>query len=713
MNKACLLSAGFYGEDMNTADILKSGASVLQDKGDFRLVGRDDELANMINILTRRSAHNVVLTGVGGSGCSALCLGLQQAKADPNTPFDIINKRLWWLDTDGLFSDPEQSNEQFESLLNKVSNTADKDTILIIDDAQNFINTANATGHGSFINRMMRHLEQGRFQVVFEVRDAELEKLMHCHSSMSELFTIMEVKSPSKDQLSEIVTASAEKLYEYHGIKVDPDAVAQAIYLTTTYPGKERSLMRSQPEASLTLIDRALATYKNATHATPPALQEVKEQLQKSPDDQALQSKLRTLSDDWERRRDEMKKASESQAYGEQHLFKLENELELLLADKEPSDSLMMSSREEQELNLQISEVRKIIKQGREKFKALCDEVNAGLLLTSDHVFQEFSKLSGIPFDKLNEDETEKLINLPNDLKNMVFGQDHVIDKISDALLMARTPGLKEPNKPDLSVMFCGTSGTGKTELAKSLAKLLKDDENALLRFDMSEYSAKNNVTSLIGAPPGYAGYEDGGVLTNAVRKNPNAIILFDEIEKAHPSIFDIFLQVLDDGRLTDTQGLTVSFEHTILIFTTNTGSEYMLNDELSFDEQREGTLDALGQEYRAEFLNRFGGRQNIVMFKVLPESVIHMIARRALEKVNERLQSANVDMVLYMDDDNVKRLSDHQYRPEYGARGIEGVFKTNVYPSLARIIKSGEACNRVDITFSNGEFSLEKSVSE
>lgn len=694
---------------MNTADILTSGADVLKAKGDFALVGRESEMADLINILTRRTAHNVVLTGVGGAGCSALCLGLQQAKKDPCTPFDIINKRIWWLDTDGLFSDPDAAPEQFESMINKVSNTADKDTILIIDDAVNFIDTANATGHGSFINRIMRHLEQGRFQAILEVRDTDLEKVMHCHSSMSEVFTILEVKSPEKSQLNEIVKASADKLCEYHGIAVMPDAIEQAIYLTTTYPGKERSLARAQPEASLTLLDRALTTYKNAAHAMPPAIQDVKDKLAKSPDDAALLATLRKMSEKWDKRRAEMKAASESQAYGESHLNALEKALAAERGKKDDPNSFMQT-REEIELATKVEEARRLISEGAAKFKALSDEANADLALTGDHVFREFSRLSGIPFDKLNEDEDNKILNLPVALKKRVFGQDHVIDQLSDALLMARTPGLKEPGKPELAMMFCGSSGTGKTELTKVLAGFLKDDENAMMRFDMSEYTEKNNVTSLIGAPPGYAGYEQGGILTNAARKNPNAIFLFDEIEKAHPSIFDIFLQVLDEGRLTDTQGLTVSFEHAILIFTTNTGAEHMLNEELSFDEQREGVLDSLSRQYRAEFLNRFSGRQNIVMFKVLPENVIHMIARHTLTKVNNRLAESNVDMVLNMSDDDVKRLCDHTYDPEHGARGIEGVFKNSVYPKLARIMKSNEACNRVDIGFDNGAFSLETS---
>ncbi len=690
-------------------EIITSGSSVLNDRPDFNLVGRDEELSEMINILGRRFAHNVLLTGQGGSGCSALCLGLQQAKSNPNTPFDVLHKRIWWLDTDGLFSDPDKTPELFDNLMNKVSNTADKDTILIIEDARNFIESATSSGNGSFINRMMRNLEQDRFQAIFEVRDSELEMALNSHGSMRELFTIMEVTPPSSDRLHEIVSASGIKLHKHHSIRIEPEAIEQAIFLTTTYPGKERSLMRSQPESSLTLLDRALSTYKNASHANPPALKASKAQLALEPENATLQAEVNTLSAEWESKRAAMSKACKSQSSGEKHLIRLEAELAVIQEKKDPDASPLMSSREEQELQLQISEAKKIIKQGAEQFKTYSDEINSSLSLTADDVFNEFSRLSGIPFDKLNEDESEKLLNLPIELKKKIFGQDHVIDQLSDALLTARTPGLKERGKPDAAFMFCGSSGTGKTALAKALAGILKDDEHAMLRFDMSEYSEKNNVTSLIGAPPGYAGFENGGVLTNAVRKNPNSIILFDEIEKAHTDIFDIFLQVLDEGRLTDTQGRTVSFEHTILIFTTNTGAEHMLNPKLSFEDQFTNTLEALGQEYRAEFLNRFGGRENIVAFKVLPKEVIHFITRCQLDKVNADLAAADVTLELTMADDDISRLCDYQYKPERGARGIDGVFRTNVYPRLARIIKTGEVCEKVNVTFIDNEFSLEK----
>jgi len=692
-------------------EILKSGSKVLRERPDFTLIGRDEELSKMINILGRKFAHNVLLTGQGGSGCSALCLGLQQAKSNPDTPFDILHKRMWWLDTDGLFSDPDKTQEHFDSMMSTISSTMDKDTILVVEDTRNFIDSMNSSGNGAFLNQLMRNIENGRFQVIFEVKDANLDFVLNCHSSMNEQFTVLEIAPPAADKLNDIVTGTSIKLHKHHGIKIADEAVDQAIYLTTTYPGKERSLMRSQPEASLTLLDRALATYKNVNHASSSKLTTVRAELETDPDNVVLKDMELVLSTEWAAKRKVMAEACEAQATGEQHLVALEAEMVTILENKDPEASFMMSSREEQELNQQISNARTIVKASSEKFNAMTAEINAGLELSSDDVFAEFSRLSGIPFDKLNEDESEKLLSLPAELKKKIFGQDHVIDQLSDALLTARTPGLKERGKPDAAFMFCGSSGVGKTALAKALAGILKDDEGAMLRFDMSEYSEKNNVTSLIGAPPGYAGFENGGVLTNAVRKNPNSIILFDEIEKAHPSIFDIFLQVLDDGRLTDTQGRTVSFEHTILIFTTNTGAEHLLNEELEFEIQVEKTIEALGKEYRAEFLNRFGGRENIVAFKVLPIEVIEFITRCQLNKVNSDLIEAGVTLKIRMSDECISALCKHQYHPERGARGIDGVFRTNVYPKLARIIKTGELCDTVDVQFTDGEFILEPSM--
>lgn len=695
-------------------EFLVTGEKMLNRRPDFKLVGREAELDILMKVLMRKSAHSVILVGQGGVGCSALTYGLQQAKSEPATPFDIVHKRVWFLDTDGLFSDPEKTSESFTKMISILADTTDNDTVLVVEDTRDFIDAVTNSGNTSFINTIMREVERGSFQIIFEVKDTDLDFLLNCHSNMREMFTIMEVREPNPEALDLIVSAATKSLEKHHGIKVSPEAREQAIHLTTTYPGKESSLSRAQPEASLTLLDRALATYRKEAHAKPPALRKAEETFQQHPSP-VTEAALQKALDNWRSTTAEMSKACEKQAMGERMLAELEGRLSEVRSSRnnqsKEGQTMTLTSPEEQTIAIEISNAKKIISENTKVYEETSKRINEGLMLEELDVFREFSVLSGIPFDKLNEDEADKLLNLDSVLKKSLFGQDHVIDQVVNALLTARTPGLKERNKPDAAFMFCGSSGVGKTELAKQLAKQLKDDEHALLRFDMSEYKEKFAVTSLIGAPPGFQGYDQGGVLTNAVRKNPNSIILFDEIEKADPSIFDIFLQVLDDGRLTDTQGRVVSFEHTILLFTTNTGAANFLDDSLSYDQQMEGTLEDLSEAYRAEFLNRFNGRENIVGFKVLPIEVIELIARGQLKKVNKGFAENGVDLKVAMSDNDIRRLVEYQYKPERGARGIDGIFRTNVYPQFARLIKTNGANGQTaNICFEDGQFTVEMS---
>lgn len=691
-------------------EFLVSGENVMKSRPNFKLVGRDKELDAIMKVLMRKSAHSVILVGQGGVGCSALTYGLQNAKSDPNTPFDIVHKRFWFLDTDGLFSNPENTSESFDKMVKILADTPDSDTVLIVEDTRDFIDAVTNSGNASFINTIMREVERGSFQVIFEVKDTDLDFVLNCHSNMREMFTVMEVQEPDSTSLGLIVEEASIPLQHHHGIPISEEARKQAIHLTTTYPGKESSLSRAQPEASLTLLDRASATYRKEAHEKHPILRQAEAVHAENPSAET-EAALNNVRSMWCKLTLAMKDACEKQAAGERMLAKLQEELEKASSDRSEENALFLTNPKEQALNAEIRKAKNTIDENTKVYNELSAQVNKGLELGELDVFREFSTLSGIPFDKLNEDEAEKLLNLDRTLKKNLFGQDHVIDQVVNALLTARTPGLKERNKPDAAFMFCGSSGVGKTELAKQLAKELKDDEHALLRFDMSEYKEKFAVTSLIGAPPGFQGYDQGGVLTNAVRKNPNAIILFDEIEKADPSIFDIFLQVLDDGRLTDTQGRVVSFEHTILLFTTNTGASNFLDDSMSFDEQLEGTLEDLSGEYRAEFLNRFNGRENIVGFKVLPIEVIELIARGQLKKVNKGFSENDVDLKVEMSNTDIRRLVEYQYKPERGARGIDGIFRTNVYPQFARLIKTNGANGQTaNIRFKDGEFSVEMS---
>jgi ATP-dependent Clp protease ATP-binding subunit ClpB len=692
-------------------DYLMAGEAKLKEHPHFNLVGRNDELDNLMKILLRKSASSVIMVGQGGVGCSAIAMGLQQAKGLTTTSFDITHKRMWWLDVNSLFSNPDDTVECFDKVMKVVSATPDNDTILVIEDTRDFLEACSTTGNTNFVNQLMRQVERGTFQIIFEVKDRNLEFVLGSHGTMQELFTVLEIKEPTKANLETIVKAGTIGLYDHHGITVSEAAQKQAVHLTTMYPGKEASLSRAQPEASLTLLDRALSTYRKVAHRTPPAYILELMALVDANNDPTDCKNLEIEWANWEVTKTTIDSSCKMLSTGEQQLAVLEERLAVLSSGN--AGGLMTTCPEQDELHRKIDMVKEIVKSAANSYDEATRAINKKLLLTESHINTEFASLSGIPTDKLNEDAADKLLQLEDKLKAAIYGQDHVITQLVDALMVAQVPGLKAKGKPDAAFMFCGSSGVGKTELVKQLALQLKDDEGAMVRFDMSEYKEKFMVTSLIGAPPGFAGYGEGGVLTNAVRKNPNAIILFDEIEKAHKDVFDLFLQVLDDGRLTDSMGRVVSFEHTTIVFTTNTGASNFLDPDMPYSTQMDLTMESLGEEYRAEFLNRFNGRQNIVGFKILPVEVIKKIAKGQLTKMNKEMAENGLKFMASMADEAVERLVTETYDPAHGARAIGGIFNKRVYPMFAKVIATTDFAKlkhglEVDVMYTDGEFNIE-----
>ena len=701
----------------------------------FDLVGRDDELTKISGMLMRQKASNVLLVGPGGVGCSALCLGLQASKDDPNTPFDIVNKRFHWLDTDELFASGshEAINSSFEKLRKVMQRSPDN--VLIIEDFKDFVDAARNGGCTNFINALMRDVKSGKFQAIFETDDDDLDVVLKCHSNMYEDFTLMDVQEPVGDALTEIVKQASQKVEAHHKISMSEESIATAIELTSKYRTSDMSLSRAQPERSLNLLDRAMTSYRQRVHANPPAISALEVELKNIEtvmqggtvqgfqgwSESELETvkiektqQLRDLAEDWITKSDSLKSLYKNQREGENLLRELEDNLDTQRAKEEQEQaqrealrasgqapqeakgsfnrfsanisSSGFDSEEVTEIKMHIKAAHKAIAENAQAFDALAAEINAELELDAQTVMQEFSTISGIPADKLDQDEREKVLNLDASLRSRVFGQEEAVEKLHGAVLIS-SAGLKDPNKPQGSFLFAGPSGVGKTEIAKALASSLKDDERAMLRFDMSEYMEKHAVAKLIGAPPGYEGFEMGGILTNAVRRNPHSIILFDEIEKAHPDVFNVFLQVLDDARLTDNRGLTVSFADTIIIMTTNLGQKHFLNPDLSYGEAMEALNEDLGETYRPEFLNRFNGRENIVGFNALSLPIIEMIAKRELSKVNKRISSSGHDVTITMSDDTIEALCKDKYDPAVGARGIPGYFQTHLYKEVSKYI--------------------------
>lgn len=695
-------------------DYLIRGATLLESYPDFRLIGRRKELQQLAGVLMRSSAHSVLLVGKGGVGCTALCLGLQQSKDDPTAPFDVISKRLFWLDADGLFSSGkhEEINEGFQRILRTLSRSSE--SVLIIEDTRDFVEATRNAGVSNLINALMRDIRQGAFRAILEARDEDLDVVLRCHSDMRQLFTLLDLSEPDGEELDEIVRSAAARLEKHHFIKISPDAITTAIELTSKYRVNDLSLSRAQPERTLNLLDRALTSYRQRVHTEPPKISELERRLAEAERTDAseqqaeLSEELHKERELWDQDQTELRRLQKNQLDGEDLIASLDEDLRVALEEEErkrkateeeasdKSDTIaQFSSRldtsgfETEAVTRLRAEIRRVegsIKENAAEFVKLRDRLNDSLLLDATDVLAEFSRLSGIPAEKLNQDEREKLLILEESLSNRVFGQDHAIKKLAGAVRVARA-GLKDPEKPQASFMFLGPSGVGKTELAKALAATLKDDERALLRFDMSEYMEKHAAAKLIGAPPGYEGYEAGGTLTNAMRRNPHVVVLFDEIEKAHPEVFNIFLQVLDDGRLTDNRGLTVSFSEAIVLMTTNIGQHNFLDTSVSFDEAVAETMKELDRVYRPEFLNRFAGRENIVCFNRLDLEVIERIAHREISKLNSRVRRHNPNLTIEISDETATALCRDKYNPVNGARGIMGYFTSNIYPVVAESI--------------------------
>ena len=683
---------------------LTSGNELLSMHPDFKLVGRAEDMKRLTSVLMRNKAASVILVGLGGVGASALVMGLQALKDDPNVPFDIVSKRIFWLKTDELFSsgNHEEINKGFNGVLTILKRTPD--SILVIEDTRDFIEAARTNGCSHFINSLNSIVKSGETQVILEARDPDLDMILSAHSDMKQCYTIIDLNEPVGDDLVQIAMSNAKILTKHHDIKIEDDAVLTAIELTNKYRSRDPSLSRAQPERSANLLDRALATYRLDAHKRHPQVTYLLASGVKEDDPRILQHDM-----EYAKMQARIKELFKLQRDGELAIIDLEEQIASIQKQEEearargeaPAERLEEGSRRIQmfanvvssggfespavrELRNQIRQLQLVINENRAEFDALTEQINEQLSLTKEKVLAEFSRLSGIPVSKLNEDEKVKLRNLEAALNSRVFGQEDVIHKIANAIKVARI-GRRGGGKPQAAFLIMGPSGTGKTEVCKALAHALKDDEGALTRFDMSEYMEKHSVAKLIGAPAGYEGSERGGILTNAMRQNPHRIILFDEIEKADPAVFDLFLQILSDGRLTDNHGRTVNFSESMVIMTTNIGQTFFLDETLAPEEAERLANVELDSVYRPEFLNRFAGRQNIVCFDRLGLDSIEKIVKRELNGLTIAYKESGVS--IEYSDECIKAFCADHYQPRHGARGLQGYIVANIEPLVVNMI--------------------------
>lgn len=687
---------------------LTKGSEKLAARQDFTLVGRDADLERLTAILLRDKSRSVILVGPGGVGCSALCLGLQASKNDPDAPFDVVSKRLFWLDTDGLFSSgsAEQITENFNKIIDVLNRTPE--SILIIEDARDFIDASRANGLGNFINSLNNAVKKDKTQIIFETRDDDLDVVLKAHSDMRERYTLIDLAEPAREALRQIVINGAKNLTQHHGIRISEAAIDAAIELTSKYRTRDAGLSRAQPERTMTLLDRALATYRLHAHKQHAGMAQLLRDLGDRVNTAEGQAQIAELDSEFKQSQQQVKELYRLQRQGEAAILELEQEVEQVQAQEEAKAKSPTSTAMDDEtaqritrlrmsplahggfdsaavaaLRSKIREFQGLVNENRAKFDALTATINAQLEISRDVVVEQFSLISGISASKLNQDERKKLKVLEANMAARVFGQEAAVHRLANAIKVAKV-GKRSSNEPLASFLFMGPSGVGKTELAKVLTLNLLDDEEALTRFDMSEFMEKHAVAKLIGAPPGYEGFEAGGILTNAMRKNPVRVLLFDEIEKAHPDVFNIFLQILSDSRLTDNVGRVVSFDDAVIIMTTNIGQTGFLDTTLSDDEAQAAAMVELEATYRPELLNRFAGRENIVCFHRLGLDSVGKIIRREADKISDKY--AGNGIAFDFPDASIAAFCHDQYKPMTGARGLPGYLKANLEPILAEL---------------------------
>jgi ATP-dependent Clp protease ATP-binding subunit ClpB len=542
-------------------------------------------------------------------------------------------------------------------------------------------------------------VSSGKLQVILETSDSDASKVLAWHSDIREAYTILDITEPAGEDLTAIVSAAAVGLQKHHNIKISDDAITTAVDLTQKY--RQAGSSSAQPKRSIELLDQALASYRLAAHAEPPKASMLRAKIDAgagtSEDLQTLQNILTTHAE----RQMKLRKLHADQKAAEIEVVKIEEALEEFKKTKAEQPEIEkpaaaptsfsaltsgggFGSREEQALNERLMSFRQALADHKASYQAVAAEMNAELLLDGETVVKAFAEISGIPAAKLGEDEKAILRDLEVNLKSAVFGQDPGVEKIANAIKVSKV-GRRNKQKPLASFLLPGPSGVGKTEIAKQVARQLLGDAKALTRFDMSEYMERHAVSKLIGAPPGYEGFEAGGILTNAMRTNRNRVILFDEIEKAHPDVFNLFLQILDDGRLTDNIGRVADFSDAIIIMTTNIGQPHFLDNNLTLEEAMDGCMIDLDGTYRPEFLNRFNGRQNIVGFQKLELPSIEKIIHREVSDLATSYAEHGISITFTQD--QISAFCADRYEPRVGARGLPGMINSDLEPKIVNAL--------------------------
>lgn len=704
-----------------TYDALKKYGTDLVEKARSKkldpVIGRDDEIRNVIRILSRKTKNNPVLIGEPGVGKTAIAEGLAQRIVKEDVPNSLKDKTIFSLDMGALIAGAKfrgEFEERLKAVLNEVKKSEGK-IILFIDELHTIVGAGKSDGAMDAGNLLKPMLARGELHCIGATTLNEYKQYIEKDPALERRFQPVMVNEPTVEDTIAILRGLKERYEVYHGVKIQDQAMIAAATLSNRYISD-----RFLPDKAIDLVDEACAMIRTEMDSMPTELDviqrkiiqhEIEEAALKKEDDKLSKEHLEEIQKELAEMRDQFatlkaKWENEKDAIGV--VQKLREQIEDVNAEIEAAERKYDLNKAAE---LKYGKLPQLQKELEEKEREAEENGNKNTLLrdkvTEEEIARIIERWTGIPVAKLMEGEREKLLHLEDILHERVVGQDEAVQKVAEAILRSRA-GIQSPNRPIGSFMFLGPTGVGKTELAKTLAECLFDDEKNMVRIDMTEYMEKFSVSRLIGAPPGYVGYEEGGQLTEAVRRKPYSVILFDEVEKAHPDVFNILLQVLDDGRITDSQGRTVDFKNTVIILTSNLGSNYLLegidaNGEIT-QEARNQVVELLHHSFRPEFLNRL---DEIVFYKPLTKDNITHIIDLIMKDLNKRLADKQLKCEL------TERAKDYivetGYDPAFGARPLKRLVQRDIETLLARKIIAGDIDQGTTLVVDveNGEYSI------